>query len=47
MLYGVSMFMINRVRKVNRAAQHFTASDHATYRPVAPSFYALAAHKSA
>ncbi|MBC7551478.1 MAG: 4Fe-4S dicluster domain-containing protein [Cellulomonas sp.] len=47
LLYGVSMFMINRVRKVNRAAQHSTASDHATNRPVAPSFYALAAHKSA
>ena len=27
LLYGVSMFMINRVRKVNRAAQHSTVSD--------------------
>ena len=27
LLYGVTMFMINRVRKVNRAAQHSTASD--------------------
>ncbi|MGV8964725.1 MAG: 4Fe-4S dicluster domain-containing protein [Cellulomonas sp.] len=27
LLYGVSVFMINRVRKVNRAAQHSTASD--------------------
>ena len=27
LLYGVTMFMINRVRKVNRAARHSTASD--------------------
>ncbi len=27
LLYGVTMFMINRVRKINRAAQHSTASD--------------------
>ena len=27
LMYGVSIFVINRVRKVNRAAQHSTASD--------------------
>jgi ferredoxin len=27
LLYGVTMFMVNRVRRVNRAAQHSTASD--------------------
>jgi ferredoxin len=27
LLYGVSMFMVNRKRQVNRAAQHSTASD--------------------
>jgi ferredoxin len=27
LMYGVSMFMINRARRVNRAAQHSTASD--------------------
>ena len=27
LMYGVSMFMVNRARRVNRAAQHSTASD--------------------